>query len=274
VGYDGEQGGGFLLELEDDQTGFELLQPDGQLQQAPWGLNTDEVKFLGYANQGMNLYDSFTTDRILTKWAASTGNERMAQLVAQQDYTTDESREQYDIFVNQFWPDCVAAGLIDASAPVPQPPISITDGPHEIPWTQTQEYREQMQAYERQQAMQPVDVEEPYAPAEAPEINPTDYADATEENNAAALKATPEGGQVSFIQRGRVVLIGNSHDSQLRDWVLSDPTGATISGVIAVEKGGVFSAGRLNVSTSGPGGRRMEFEQAIAAISKKEVVWV
>jgi hypothetical protein len=112
-----------------------------------------------------------------------------------------------------------------------------------------------------------------YVPDEVPEdINPADYADAIEATNAAALKATPEGGQVSFIQRATVVLIGNAHDGRIRDWVLSDEGGA-ISGVIAVGKGGAFNPGKLTVSTAGRGGRRAEFEQAIEAISKKKVVW-
>jgi hypothetical protein len=273
MGTEGEQGGGWLLELPDEPTGFQVIEDGGQPAQVPWGLDSDEVKFLGYANQGVNIYDSHTTDRVLTKWAAATGNDRMAELIEQTTYTADASREQYQIFVSQFWPDCVAAGLIDASAALPPPPINITEGPYEIPWTETQEYRDQMQAYERRQATASEEAPQ-YVPAEAPAINPADYADVIEATNAAALKATPEGGQVSFIQRGRVVLIGNSHDRQLSDWVLSDPLGATISGVIAVGKGSTFSPGKLSVSTSGGGGRRLEFEQAIEAISKKKVVWV
>ena len=289
VGFDQSQyGEDLILRLDEYGMPLESTEPaDPQATAQAWGLTPDEVRFLADANEGVNIYDSFTLDRILDKWAQATGNERMAELNAGTDLSFDERQEHYTTFSSVFWSDCVSGGLIHPTSAPPPPPTNVTEGPYEIPWTQTQEYRDQVQAYQEEQARRQVEQEQRTTPFQYAQqqvvdagedtpppidINPADHADDIAARNAANLKATPDGGQVSYVQRAHVVLIGGGHDDQLQLWVQQGGDDA-FNGVITIGKGGVFDRGTLHVSTMGRAGRRGEFEAAIAEISKKAVTW-
>lgn len=251
-----------------------------------WNLDHTDVNYLANANDGVSIYDTITFDRIIDNWGRSTGNARAVELNAKQSPSFDEQRELYLIVTNDFWPAAKQAGLINGDVAPPPPPIGITEGPYEIPWTETQEYRDRMQAYENEQARRREQEElnaDPYREAQllttdddgdqnGIEVNPADYADDISDRNAANLKATPDGGQISYVQRGRVVLIGGGHAPELQQWVQQGGTGSS-NGVITIGKGSVFDPGKLRVTAMGSIVGRAEFEQAIEAISKKRVVW-
>lgn len=94
-----------------------------------------------------------------------------------------------------------------------------------------------------------------------------------EKRNAANLKATPEGGHVSYLytMEGRkpVILIGKGHDAQA---VAQVKDARHYEGLITIKKGGALSAGELTVS--GCKANRAEFEQALARFTKKKVTFV
>jgi hypothetical protein len=91
--------------------------------------------------------------------------------------------------------------------------------------------------------------------------------------NEINLKSTPQGGQISFVSKGRVVLIGGNHDPRAQEWINESADGQ-MSGVITIRKGRMLRGpGALTVQVAGTPIGMMEFEEAINAVSKKEVIW-
>lgn len=88
------------------------------------------------------------------------------------------------------------------------------------------------------------------------------------DGNQAALKETPDGGQVGYHVGGFMLLIGDVHPNHYFEYVHSRPDHA--EGTITIEKGGFRSAGSL-VITGCPPAKQGVVESLIGQFSKKKI---
>ncbi|HET6966480.1 MAG TPA: hypothetical protein VFH58_17035 [Acidimicrobiales bacterium] len=86
------------------------------------------------------------------------------------------------------------------------------------------------------------------------------------DRNYANVNSLEDGGQLGWIQRGDIVLIGEGHDDFLTAFVRSSPESGL--GNLMVEKGGVLSTGSLKVWGCK---EQNAFKEAVAQRSKKSV---
>jgi hypothetical protein len=84
--------------------------------------------------------------------------------------------------------------------------------------------------------------------------------------NQRNLKALENGGTVEFWQKAKVFAIGAGHKAEL----MEDLKDGGAKGVIKITKGTLTDPGKLEVSGCR---NRREFEDGIARISKKKVVF-